>query len=389
MKFHTRSTTKDKPYKDIVLHGEELLDHAEEIARFNANEGTNSPMRTLLPRVKQNMKFLKLAYHEITNYSARTQDIVPATEWLLDNFYSIKDLGEEIKKSLPLKFERQLPRNSSGDFQGYPRIYGLLVELVEHTDSQLQSDTLKAFINAYQVQVPLSSGELWAIPIMLQIILLENIRRIAEQILFTQAEREAADNWVLPLLKSEYSSEKWGEVLKTLVPQAEYSSAYAEQILKRLRDLGVDVAPLLHWIDRIVARQDTTIEELAKLERQRQSMYQVSMGHAILSVHLIKAEDWPRFFEEVSLVERVFKKDPNHIYGEMDFESRDAYRHQVEKIARQFRVSELVVARKVLDRAEKAHEKGESISSHVGYDLIGAGRTELEREMEQDFGPSR
>lgn len=388
MKFYARST-KDKPYKDIVLHKEELLNHAEEIARFNANEGNNSPLRTLLPRVMQNIKFLKRAYHEITDYAVRTQDIVPATEWLLDNFYSLKDLKEEIKKSLPPKFERQLPRISSGDLQGYPRIYGLLVELIEHTDSQVQSETLKAFVNAYQVQIPLSSGELWAIPIMLRIILLENIRRITEQILFTQSEHEAADHWVLPLLKSVNESEKWEEILKSVVSQGEYSSAYAEQILKRLRDHGADVAPLLHWIDRVVAKQDTTIEELAKLERQRQSMYQVSMGHAIQSIHFVKTEDWPRFFEEVSLAERELNKDPRQIYGQMDFESRDAYRHQVEKISRQFKVSELVVARKVLQRAEKAHELGESMASHVGYDLIGAGRAVLEEEMERDFGPSK
>ena len=389
MKFFTRSITKDKPYKDIVLNGEDLLIHAEEIAKFNANQGTDHSKRTLLPRVLQNMKYLKQAYREITAYSSRTQDIVPATEWLLDNFYSLKDLREEILRSLPSKFERQLPRNSSGDFQGYPRIYGLLVELIEHTDSQLQSDTLKAFINAYQVQVPLSSGEIWAIPIMLRIVLLENIRRLTEQILFTQKERDAADHWLSPFLESEHGPEEWEVILKTLSPQEEYSSAYAEQILKRLRDLGVDAAPLLHWVDRFVAKQDTTIEELAKLERQRQTMYQVTMGHAILSIHLITSEDWPRFFEEVSLVERVFKKDPSGVYSEMDFESRDAYRHQVEKIALRFKVSELVVARKVLSRAEKAFEQGESVSSHVGYDLLGFGRFELEQELRHDYGESQ
>ncbi|TGE32405.1 glucoamylase family protein [Desulfosporosinus sp. Sb-LF] len=389
MKFFRRSHTKDKPYKDIVLHGEDLLNHAEEIAKFNENLGTGSPVRALLPRVKQNMKFLERAYREITDYSTRTQDIVPATEWLLDNYYSLKDLREEIQRSLPDKFERQLPRNFSGDFQGYPRIYGLMVELIEHTDSQLKSDTLKAFINAYQVQAPLSSGELWAIPIMLRIVLLENIRRISEQILFTQTEREAADHWILPLLESEHGPEEWEGILKTLSPQAEYSSAYAEQILKRMRELGVEGAPLLHWVDLTVAKQDTTIEELAKLERQRQTMYQVSMGHAILSIHYINSEDWPRFFEEVSLVERVLKKDPGKVYSEMDFESRDAYRHQVEKIARRYKVSELVVVRKVLLEAEKAHKQGELASSHVGYHLIGLGRETLERELEHDFGVSQ
>jgi len=385
MKFFTRSSTKNKPYKDIVLNGEDLLSHAEEIARSNANQGTSHLKRSLLPRVKQNMRFLEQAYREIADYSTKTQDIVPATEWLLDNFYSLKDLRLEIQNSLPERFERQLPQSSSGDFQGYPRIYGLLIELIEHTDSQLQSDTLKAFINAYQVQVPLSSGELWAIPIMLRIILLENIRRLAEQILITQAEREAADHWVLPLLKSEHGPEEWDILLKSISPQKEYSSAYAEQILKRMRELGADVVPLLKWVDRAVAKQDTTIEELAKLERQRQTMYQVSMGHAILSIHFITAEDWPRFFEDVSLVESVFRKDPSNVYGEMDFQSRDFYRHCVEKIARNFKISELVVARKVLLRAQNAHEQ----ASHVGYYLLGPGREELVQELEQDFGKSR
>ena len=389
MKFFKQAITKDKPYKDIVLNREDLLSHAEEIARLHAHQETSLKKRTLLPRFKQNIKFLEQAYRDIVDYSTRTQEVLPATEWLLDNFYSLQDLRAEIEKDLPYKFERQLPRNSSGDFQGYPRIYGLLVELIEHTDSQLQSDTLKAFIKAYQVQVPLSSGELWAIPIMLRIVLLENIRRLTEEILFTQAEREAADQWVLPLLESEHGPDEWEGILKTLTVQKEYSSAYAEQMLRHLRDLGVDSAPLLRWVDRVVAKQDTTIEELAKLERQRQSMYQVSMGHAMLSIHFVTAEDWSHFFEEVSLVESEFNKDPSGIYSKMDFLSRDAYRHQVEKIARSFKVSELAVARKVLSRSAKAHERGESVSSHVGYDLIGPGRVALEREVEQDFGKSR
>ncbi|MDQ7094981.1 glucoamylase family protein [Desulfosporosinus sp. PR] len=386
MKFFARPMIQEKPYKDIALHGEDLLKHAEEIAHLTSNQSIHFPKRTLLPRVRQNIKFLERAYHEITDYSARTKDTVPATEWLLDNYYSLRGLKEEIPRSLPPKFERQLPRNSSGDFIGYPRVYGLLVELIEHTDSQLQRDTLKAFINAYQVQIPLTSGELWAIPTMLRIVILENIRRLTELILFTQEERERADHWLLPLLENDHDKTNWDEILKTLIPQEEYSSAYAEQILRRMREHGVEGAPLLHWIDRAIAKQDTTIEELAKLERQHQTMYQVSMGHAISGIHFIAAEDWPRFFEEVSLVESVFEKDPSQVYCQMDFDSRDAYRHEVEKIARQFKISELVVARRVLTRAEEARQRGDLLAAHVGRDLLGSGRAELEQELRQDFG---
>jgi cellobiose phosphorylase len=389
MKFFKKYVKKDKPYKDIILNKDELLSHAEEIARLNSKQISKFPRKTLLPRVKQNMKFLEQAYKEIYDYSSQKENMIPASEWLLDNFYSLKDLKEEIEKNLPKRFERQLPRIASGDFQGYPRIYGLLVELIEHTDSQLQSDTLKEFIDAYQAQVPLTSGELWAIPIILRIVLLENIRRITEQILFTQAERKAADQWVLPLLKADYKQEELSSILKSLIPQDEYSSAYAERILKRLRDIEVDCAPLLHWFDRAVAKQDTTVEDLAKFERQRQSMYQVSIGHAISSIQYIAAENWPRFFEEISLVQKALEKDPTKVYNAMDFESRDAYRHQVEKMARRFKLSELMVVRKLISRAEACLERGDYVSAHVGYDLIGPGRDSLERELEQDFGAFR
>lgn len=379
----------DKPYRDIVLNKEDLLDHAIDIAQHHLHQEKHIPKRTLLPRVKENMLFLERAYHEISDYSSRMKEIVPAAEWFLDNYYILKDLKAEIQRSLPKKYERQLPRISSGDLLGYPQIYGVIVELIEHTDSQLQSETLKAFINAYQSVVPLSSGELWAIPIMLRIVLLENIRRLVEQILFTQAERQAAERWVLPFLETEHTPEESERRLNSLEQQDRYSSAYAERLLKRLRDLGAEGVPLLQWVDRVMSKQDATIEDLAKLERQRQAMYQVSMGHAVLSLHFVNAENWPYFYEDVSLVHNVLMKDPSGIFAAMDFESRDAYRHQVEKLARRFKVSELVIARKVLARAQKAQEQGALLASHVGFDLVGEGREDLEQELEKDWGAIR
>lgn len=389
MKFSTKVILNDEPYKDIVLNHEELLLHAREIARSNAHQETKHRKQTLLPRVKQNTKFLEQAYRKIIEYSSRTRDAVPASEWFLDNYYSLKDLGLEINRSLPHKFERQLPRNAMGEFKGFPRIYGLMVELIEHTDSQLQNETLKEFINAYQVQVPLTSGEIWAIPIMLRIVLLENIRRLTEQILFTQSEREEADVWIAPFFQTEHKPEDWEDILRSLTPEQGYSSAYAERILKHIRDHGVEGAPLLQWIDRVIAKQDTTIEELAILERQRQTMSQVSIGHAISSIHALSAEEWPRFFEQVSLVERVLSDDPANVYRNLDYESRDAYRHQVEKISRRYKVSELVVARKVVARAEEAVEQENLEAAHVGYDLMGSGFDGLERELEQEWGKIR
>ncbi len=379
----------DKPLRDIVLSKDDLLNHAFEIARFHAHAGLEKKRRYLFPRVAENMEFLQLAYSEVSDYVKRTGDMIPAAEWFLDNFYLLKDLRQEIESNLPSRYERQLPRLAGGLFQGYPRVFALMVELIEHTDSHLQAETLRDFINTYQAEVPLSSGELWAIPIMLRIALLENIRRMVEQVVFTQHEREGADRWIVPFAHVEHKPEEWTELLDAAGRRDSYSPAYAERLLRRLRDLGPEGAPVLHWFDRVLAKQDATAEGMAKLEHQRQAMAQVSMGHAITSLRFLSEEDWPRFFEEISLVEKVLLSDPDGTYPRMDFDSRDKYRHRVEKLARRFGVSELVVARKVLEWSEQASKNGNQPASHVGYYLLGPGCQQLEEDLEKEWGPLR
>lgn len=389
MKLKATAMLNNRPFRDIVLNHDDLLNHAQEIAKIHTHVGTGKYRRALLARMKENMAFLAGGYAEITDYVDRTKEMVPAAEWFLDNYYLIKDLQREIYRSFPRHYERELPSLASGKYQGYPRVYALMVELVEHTDSQLQGETLKDFVNTYQTLVPFTSGELWAIPIMLRLVILENIRRLVEQILFAQSERETADNWLLPFFKLEHAPEQWDNILESMSVPRLYSSAYAERLLKRLRDFGVDGVPILRWLDKVVAKQDLSIEGLAKLEHQRQAMSQVFMGHAIGSLRFLMEEDWPRFFEEISLVQKILAADPAGIYLEMDFDSRDEYRHQVEKLSRHLGISELVVARTVLARAEQADPAASPELAHVGYYLVGKGRPSLERELEEEWGVMR
>ncbi|MDD2234651.1 MAG: glucoamylase family protein [Desulfitobacteriaceae bacterium] len=376
------------PLRDINLNREDLLQHALEIAHYHSQSGVWNIKRKLLPRASQNMEYLKAAYQKITSYVLSTDDMVPAAEWFLDNYYLLKDIKAELQKSLPRKYQKELPHLASGNYQGYPRVYALMIEFVEHTDSQLQGDVLKEFINTYQSQIPLSSGELWAIPTMLRIVLLENIRRLAEQIIYTQNERRAAEKWLEPFLKSDKGSEHWAKILETMSAPT-LSTSYAERLLRRIRDLGVEGKPILCWLDKVVAKQDTTVEELAKLEHQRQAMYQVTMGHAITSLRFLLEENWPYFYEEISLVERVLESDPSGVFTKMDFNSRDIYRHHIEKYARRFKVTELIVAKVVLRLASKTEKDEDLQKTHIGYYLIGAGRDSLELELEKDWGEFR
>jgi Ser/Thr protein kinase RdoA (MazF antagonist) len=55
----------------------------------------------------------------------------------------------------------------------FPRVYDLALELIAHVDGRIDSVHLTSFIAAYQEVTPLKLGELWAIPIMLRLALIE------------------------------------------------------------------------------------------------------------------------------------------------------------------------------------------------------------------------
>src|SRR5262249_17383449 len=82
-----------------------------------------------------------------------------------------------VREDLPASFYRQLPKLASGPQEGLPRVYGLVWSFIEHSDSRIEANGLARFLRAYQRASPLTIGELWAVPISLRLVLVENLRR--------------------------------------------------------------------------------------------------------------------------------------------------------------------------------------------------------------------
>ena len=60
-----------------------------------------------------------------------------------------------------------------------------------HTDSELDEPRIDLFVQAFQDVASLTIGELWALPTMCRVVLIENLRRLAEQLLWSWKERSA------------------------------------------------------------------------------------------------------------------------------------------------------------------------------------------------------
>ncbi|MEW5719732.1 MAG: hypothetical protein AB1817_13960, partial [Chloroflexota bacterium] len=100
-----------------------------------------------------------------------------AAEWMADNFYLAQQTCRQIREDMPRGFYRQLPQIAAGDLAGYPRIYAVAQELVVTSEAHLDMSRVNRFVHLYQDLTPLTTGELWALPVMLRLALVEFLAR--------------------------------------------------------------------------------------------------------------------------------------------------------------------------------------------------------------------
>ena len=93
------------------------------------------------------------------------QSISLAAEWLLDNAYIVRRHVGDVRRNLSRRFYDVLPILGGAERAGQPRIYDLSYELVSHTDAEVHVQDVTGFLEAYQRDVPLTTGELWAMPL--------------------------------------------------------------------------------------------------------------------------------------------------------------------------------------------------------------------------------
>ncbi|HXU87624.1 MAG TPA: glucoamylase family protein, partial [Methylomirabilota bacterium] len=355
---------------------ERLEQHAESLAAAQ-RVSSSGRGRRLLPRVEDNGHVLRESYQVIATAIREERAITPAAEWLVDNFHIVDEQLREIRDDLPPGFYRELPKLSEGPLAGYPRVYGIAWAFVAHTDSRFDPEALRRFLHAYQRVDPLTVGELWAVAITLRIVLVENLRRLAESIVRARAARQEADALADDVLGVDAAMAPAANGLARF-ESAPLVTAFAVQLVQRLREQDRAATPALLWLDRRLHAQGTTSDDIVRLEHQRQAAMNVTVRNVILSMTLISALDWTEFFETVSPVDEVLQAAPG--YGAMDFPTRDAYRHAVEQLARGSGRPEVDVAREALVQAGRA-DAGDERRRDPGFHLIGSGRRDFERVL--------
>ena len=388
----TEASREESPLRSELFGVEQLQVHAKVIANWHKLAAV--PRRDkLLSRLAENADVLLAAYGQVSGVVANGQAVSPGGEWLIDNFYLIEEQIRTARRHLPKTYSRQLPQLRTGPAVGLPRVYHIALELIAHLDGRIDIESITRFIESYQSIHPLQIGELWAVPIMLRLALIENVRRIASRIALGLQDRKLAEAWALRLIATA-EREPAGLIL-TLADMARsrpfLSTAFVAEFARQMQGKSPSLGISLTWVEQRLSELGQSVEERVHLEAQQQSANQVSIGNSIASLRVLSAIDWRDFVEGLSVVEQTLRRDPAGIYPAMDFATRDRYRHVVENITKRGPCSEEEVALHAITLAARgAKDQGVSHrTAHVGYYLADKGLPVLEKAAHARLPTSR
>jgi cyclic beta-1,2-glucan synthetase len=377
------------PIHGEILGADRLAAQARAVARDRRLVAGRLPLRParLLARLENTRRLLSEAHTRLTAAAAAGVNAGPAADWFLDNYHVVQEHLLEVRASLPRGYYRELPELASGPMTGYPRVYEIAISLISHTEAQIDLENVDLYVEAFQSVTSLTVGELWAMPAMLRLGLIESVRRMTLRTLHRLDDIAQATRWTDRIVAA--SSGGGGELRMTLREFVDGGQSltphFVSWFLQSLRQAEGASAPLA-WLEHWMREAGLSPEQAMAQSTQRLALTQIVMANSINSLRDIGRRDWRAFVEKQSAMEAMLREDPSGFYPRMTFATRDRYRHVVEAIAKRTGHAEAVVARWAVDLARRDVPAAETTTdqrrSHVGYYLVDDGLAELERIAE-------
>jgi len=374
------------PIRGELLGAEQLAERITALARGQRLTTTHHRRAPLLARLTETRRILEDTHARLSAVAREDaeSDVGPAGDWLLDNFHVIREHILAVHESLPRGYYRELPELEVGPLAGYPRIYELAITLVSHTEARVDEENIDIVLSAFQRVTSLSIGELWAVPAMLRLALIESVRRVALRTVQRLDEIEAADGWASRLQSaSDRGKRALGAALNEFVADPPtLTPFFVSRFLQQLRRARGDFPPLV-WLEQWIGEDGPSAEEADAWSAQRQATTQLIIANSITSLRAVARMDWRAIVERQSIVETVLRQDPAAFYPHMTFATRDRYRHAVERIAKRTRTEQAAVAQLAIDLARSGNGNGKADPrrTHVGFYLIDEGLPDLERAV--------
>lgn len=336
--------------RDAPLEGAALLKHLRAVSAERPRTG-----RARLGGVRRASRSLSASL-AILRARHDLEELTPAAQWLVDNARMLEEAALTLREEL-----RHMPFLPAHRKQVRVEIF--VREWLSHTEAHADGDTLAQAAEAFQAAQPLDEIELCLLPVVAKRALLLLVSEMAAQ--SAESERERTHAEASLDIEAQHRSDAYWERLSYLLQEREDADALAKLDF-RLSELGMTAA------------------EIAEREHERQTRACLWTGNAIASLRALSALDWRVKLESLSVIDQWLRQDPTGVYSRMDFASRGMYRRRTAKLARQFRVTESVVARKAVACAkEGALHALPELSRHVGYYLMDEGQPTLWKALDK------
>lgn len=373
------------------LTAEQRASHARLLAEAHVTPGALAfhPSKPLTDHLDASRDDLDRVYDVLLGAARSGETMLPAADWILDNHYIIREQFLRIREHLTKGFYRKLPKLSSGPLSGFPRVFQIVSDLADSTDNVIDEAVLGSFVNAYQDVDFLALCELWAIPIMIRIVMIERLEGLSREILTSHEIRDAVEQVTRRIVDEEKEADQspvptdgssFGRGLEAITKHPLFEvDLFLAQVSRSLDTARGLSQKEREWFNEAFTERHTSAEQVLEAYTKEESERQVSIANAITSLRSTSETDWTHFVEDLSVVERTLRLDPSGVYPHMDSRTRDRYRSQVEHLAEYSDVSEFDVARQLLQQAEN----GASCThvpkdQHVGWTLFEPCRQRLE-----------
>ncbi len=357
----------------IALDKEQLKTYLENIASDHTLKAKSDKNTYPIPEMERNFEYITKTYDLLNIHLKLGVNIHPAGEWLLDNYYVIEETVKEVRKSLPIKKYVSFLGIGAGKYKGYARAYVLAEEIISFTDGNFKAKDLEEYLTSYQNKKTLNMEEIWDINLFFKIALIEKIRDICMKIYASQMQKIKVESIIERLVENK-SKDKLifkttaNEYAKEIQTYSENKYTFIEYMSYRLKEYGKKAIPYLNILEEEINKQGLLLQEVIKKEHFDIALKKVSIGNCIKSIHALQRMNFLEIFEKINGVEEVLKQDPSGVYEKMEYKTKEYYRNKVKEIAKKTRISEIYIAKKVVELA-KAENKNPK-KGHIGYYLI-------------------
>ena len=364
------------PIRSEIFGLQRFAQHGRSLGETHQGAVVRPHAATFFPRLRSNIFALREAHRIIGDQASTGYDMSPAAEWLLDNFHLIEAQSKEIHDGLPRSYFRSLPMLITEPLAGLPRIYSVAWAFVAHTDGAFDEALLTQFLCAYQESCELRLAETWALPTTLRVVLIENLRRLAERVATTKAAREIAN---LLCDRRSTCTVATLDAAHALLEQRGVGAVFLTQIAQRLQDDRT--AGAARYSTELHAWLGKTLPDLAAVQAQQiadQAADNLSVSNALSSLRAIGDADWPDIVARTSTLMRLMLS--SDLFAAEHPDTRSQTLHGIERAARRSGRSESAVAQILIELMGGA-DASTQVASHW---LRGAGRPVLAQALGLD-----